>query len=283
MLSLCPSVAYIHEPFNIHHRPGICRSTFVHWFTYVCEENESDYVSGLADCLQFKYQLFDELKALRSPKDVGRMARDVALFTRNRLLKKRPLLKDPIAVFSAEWLARRFNMEVVVLIRHPAAFAGSLKKAQWTHPFDHFLQQPLLMERHLSDYREQIEAYARTEHDYVNQAILLWNLIHHMIIQYRARHPNWIFATHESLSGRPAEEFEALYNRLGLSYSPKVRDAICRTTSVDPQKEIAGDFKRDSQANIWEWKNRLTRDEIRRVKEQTHTISKEFYGEEDWG
>lgn len=39
MLALSPSVGYIHEPFNIRHRHGICKAHFEYWFQYICDEN----------------------------------------------------------------------------------------------------------------------------------------------------------------------------------------------------------------------------------------------------
>ena len=38
------------------------------------------------------------------------------------------LLKDPIACMSSEYLHREFEMDVVIIIRHPAAFVSSLQK-----------------------------------------------------------------------------------------------------------------------------------------------------------
>ena len=214
MIAHASSVSYIHEPFNLHHRPGVCKAHFGYHFPYICTQNESPYVRDLEDCLNFKYHFLEELKTTKSLKDVVRSSLGYIRFTKSHILKRRPLVKDPTAVFSAKWLADRFNMDVVVLIRHPAAFAASLKKLKWSHPFDDFLQQPLLMEHHLYEYRSEIEEYSRTHKDIVDQAILLWNLIHHVILNYKKNEPNWIFIKHEDLSKRPVEEFRNIYNRL---------------------------------------------------------------------
>jgi hypothetical protein len=282
MVALSSSVGYIHEPFNLHHGPGICKAKFEYWFQYICDKNESLYSDDLEDCLHFKYHLAEELNAVRSIKCSLRLLRDYFHFTKCRILMKRPLIKDPIAVFSAEWLAKRFNMDVVVLIRHPAAFAGSLKKAKWTHPFDHFIKQPLLMQHHLDKYRSEIDEYLKTDKDIVDQAILLWNLIHYMICKYREDHPNWIFITHETLSENPIEEFGNLYNRLGLNFSSDIQQKIKSFSFAHPRKEKSNSLKRDSKSNIWRWKTRLAVDEIIKIKENTHEIASKFYTEEDW-
>ncbi len=281
MVALAPPVAYIHEPFNLHRKTGISKAKFKYWFTYICDQNQFPYSDYLEDTLRFKYDFSEELKAVNSVKDSLRLLRDYIRFEKYRLLRKRPLVKDPIAIFSAEWLAKKFNMDVVVLIRHPAAFAGSLKKAKWTHPFDHFIKQPLLMQHHLDKYRLEIEEYSKTEKDIVDQAILLWNLIHQMILKYQANNPSWIFVKHEKLSKHPLKEFANIYNRLGIHFSTDIQQEIKSYSFADPNIE-KDPLKRDSKSNILQWKKRLTVDEIEKIKENTYEIASKFYTEEDW-
>lgn len=281
MLSLSPSVAYINEPFNIHHSPRICKAKFEYWFTYVCEQNESLYANDIEDCIHFKYPLSEAFKSSTSAKDIVKLARDYLLTVKYKTLNKRPLVKDPIALFSAEWLVKKFNMDAVVLIRHPAAFAGSLKSPQWSHPFSHFLDQPLLMEQHLSSYKTEIERFAENDsnNDFVGQAILLWNLIHHMILRYKKNESNWIFVRHEDLSLNPVDEFERLYNKLDLDFTADIGNTIRSFSSPSH----SGGIKRDSKSNIWSWKKRLTSDEIKRIKDGTQEIASMFYTDEEWG
>lgn len=134
-------MGYIQKPFNILCRPGRCTARFPYWFYYVCEENEEQYFHQIEQTLQFHYQVQEEIRAMQGPRGAARMVRDCWRFQFNRLNRRRPLLHDPLALFSAEWLARRFDFDVVVLIRHPAAFVASVKSLHWEHPFDHFLKQ----------------------------------------------------------------------------------------------------------------------------------------------
>lgn len=301
MIAYASSISYIHEPFNLDHRPGICKARFDYQFPYICQENESLYLNDLKDCLKFKYHLLEELKTTKSYKDFARSIRDFLRFTVCRISNQRPLLKDPIAVFSTEWLATKFNMDVVVIIRHPAAFVGSIKKVKWSHPFDHFLKQPLLMEQHLYDYRTKIEEFANNEKDIIDQAILLWNLIHHMIFKFKKNYPNWIFVKHEDLSMNPLEEFKNLYNKLDLDFSADIEkkinvfsfahylnnQQIKRKAKAQLWKErltgnYSGKRKRNSKLNILSWKKRLTKDEVKKIIEETHKIARNFYTENDW-
>jgi hypothetical protein len=278
MLALDPSVGFIMEPFNLNHRPGICRARFDYWFQYLSVVDGESYAKDIEDCLNFRYSLAAEVRAIRAPKDLGRMARDLWKFANNRLHGRRALIKDPIALFSAGWLAERFDMDVVVLIRHPAAFAGSLKAANWPHPFRHLLEQERLLERYLSGFRDEIERQVRNPGDIVDQAILLWNLVHHTILLYQQEHSEWHYLRHEDISLNPVGEFRKLFGKLGLVYSDTVQKEVIAHTS----SEMPDTFKRDSRANISTWRQRLTDTEIRRVKEKTHRLSKEFYSEESW-
>jgi hypothetical protein len=210
------------------------------------------------------------------------MARDYWSFASHRLFRRRPLMKDPFALCSAEWLGRRFEMDVVILTRHPAAFVGSIKSKSWNHPFEHFLEQPQLMERYLAEFHDEIREYARLRYATVDQGILLWNLIHHVILQLRAVHPEWLFKRHEDLSARPIEEFSDVYERLGLEFSRGVRRGIERSTGLEAGTGDVHPLRRHSRSNIWSWRNRLSAAEVERVREGTRDIAEQFYGEEDW-
>ena len=277
-------VGYVWEPFSILHRPGTCAARFEHWFPYICDENEAQVRGPVAEMLAWRYAARAELGALRSPKDAARMARDAARYLRNRRSGAIPLLKDPIAVFSAEWLNETFGTEPVLLVRHPAAFAASVKRLDLRHPFGHFVAQPLLMRDWLQPYAEELEAFARREQDIVDQAILLWNVIHHVLAEYRTRHPEWILLRLEDLSRGPVDEFHAVFDRLSLPYNADVDRLIAATTDASNPVEAgtADSIRRDSRAHIWNWKKRLSTEEIERVHSGTADVAGRFYGPDDW-
>lgn len=285
MIAASPSVVYIDEPFNIKHDVGICGAQFDYWFTYVSDQNEQDYYEHIKKTITFRYNLAGKIKTSKHPGTIVGALRDYLRFVKYHSSGVRPLLKDPIAVFSAEWLASRFDMEFVVLIRHPAAFAGSLKVKNWTHPFSHFLEQRLLMNDHLSQFEAEIKRFAEEPHDIVDQAALLWTLIHHMIKKYQKNHPDWIFVRHEDLSRDPLHGFQTLFSMLGLGFSHHLANVIKAHSSPSNSGYISRrtiSLQRDSLANIWNWKTRLTKAEIERIKAQVGDTAKEFYSDADW-
>ena len=225
-----------------------------------------------------------KLETVKNPKNMIRLLLDYSNFTANRVAKKRPLVKDPLAIFSAEWLARTFEMDVIVLIRHPAAFAGSLKHANWPFPFDHFLNQPFLMRDYLSDYAAVVEAFSTDKKDIVDQAILLWNIIHSTIIKYMNAHTEWHFVRHEDLSVDPLNEFRRIFRVLDLEYTQSIQSDILKSTQANSSTNLNDplSIERDSKANIWGWKDRLTPQEIERVRTGTRLIGSHFYDDEDW-
>jgi hypothetical protein len=119
MLSLAHSVKYISEPFN----PGYGLKIFQTWFVYINQKNEEKYFSEIKRTLNFKGNYRLTLPAFK--------------YWSNVFLPfaKRPLIKDPIACFSSAWLAKNFDLAVVVLFRHPAAFYQSLKRLNWHFDF----------------------------------------------------------------------------------------------------------------------------------------------------
>jgi hypothetical protein len=221
-----------------------------------------------------------------SPKDVMRIVRDYAIFSKNKLMNVRPLIKDPLAVFSAEWFAERFSTKNVVLIRHPAAFVSSIKKQGWKFHFNHLLEQPLLMRDYLFPFEQEITTYAAREQDTIDQASLMWRLIHFVITKYKDKNPSWIYLRHEDVSKDPLLEFKALFKNLDLDFSGEIESFIleyCTSKRSNESPEgVLHYLKRDSRSNILNWKNRLSDDEIFRVRSKVEDISSLFYGEHEW-
>lgn len=286
MLAASSQLAYISEPLNVHHRPGILSAAVKHWYTYICASNEDLYLPGLRETLSFRYHTLAELKSLRSRKDVGRMIRDWSVFTRGRLLNQQPLLKDPFAVFSAPWFAERLNSRIVVTLRHPAAFASSLKRLKWDFDFGDLLAQPLLMKGLLEPFREEMEQILAKPQDIIGQASLLWRIIYHVVARYQGSIPAFIVTRHEDLSIDPQTGFSQLYAQLGLPFTPQVQATIQRSSRADNPRELSNQtihaVHLDSRANLENWKRRLQPDEIDRIRRLTQDLADHFYPDFDW-
>lgn len=284
MLAAAPHVGYIHEPFNIEIKIGKIPKPFKYWFQYICEENSASFDSALDRVIQYKYPLGSNIAKLRTIIDAAIITRDQGNCFLHKLNNDRPLIKDPIAIFSAEWLCKKFNMEVLVMIRHPAAFCSSLIIKNWKFDFHHFLEQPLLMDRYLGKFEEEIREFAGDEKGVIDQAILLWNCIHHTINIYRENNPEWLFARHEDVSLDPIGQFQSIYNAFGLEFTHKARKIILKSSGAhNPVEQKTGnEYVRNSKKNIYNWKNRLSKNEIDLIKMKTSEVSTLFYSADEW-
>jgi hypothetical protein len=281
-----PSVGYIYEPFNPKHRPGVFAAPTPCWFCYVCGENERAYLRSVRETLSFHYGTSREIRSIRSYRDVGRLGRDWVRFRRYRRESAIPLLKDPIALFSAQWLAERFGVRVVVLIRHPAGFVNSLKVRgpSQLKPFGDFLAQPLLMRDHLSPFEGEIRDFAARERSVVQQGILLWNLLYSTVVRFRERHPDWTFLRLEDIARNPVREFRDLFGRLELGFDESVERTIeDYSAPTNPAETLDPSvIKRDSRRAVFTWKDRLTSEEIDRIRHGVQRVAAHFYSDAEW-
>ncbi|RIK32599.1 MAG: hypothetical protein DCC56_01955 [Anaerolineae bacterium] len=281
MLALDPQVAYISEPLNVLHRPGVLRAKTSHWYQYICEENEAEYLASFTELLDYRYHTWSEIKSIRSIKDFLRMGRDFKIFYDALEHGQRTLLKDPFAVFSMSWFLKRFDFKIVVTVRHPAAFASSLKRLGWNFDFNDLLDQPLLMRDHLEPYREQMRSIAAD--DVIGQASLLWTMIYRFVHSTGQLNPDFILVRHEDLSRDPVNGFRDLYASLGLEFTSDVEKKILNSSSSENPAELrrgkTHSVKLDSRANIENWKKRLSEEEIARIHELTHDTLHLFYPE----
>jgi hypothetical protein len=272
-------VAYISEPLNVLHRPGVLRAKVPYWYQYICDENEAEYLAPFEELLDYRYHTWGEIKSIRSLKDFLRMGRDFKIFYDALEHGQRALLKDPFAVFSIPWFVRRFNFKVVVTVRHPAAFASSLKRLGWNFDFNDLLDQLLLMRDHLETYRERMLSIKHD--DVIGQASLLWTMIYRFVHSTIKLNPHLIIVRHEDLSRDPVNGFRDLYAALGLDFTSQTEEKILGSSSSENPTELRRDkthsVKLDSRANIENWKKRLTEEEISLIHEITHDTIRLFY------
>jgi hypothetical protein len=284
MLSASKEAAYISEPLNVLHRPGVMRAPVEHWYTYICADNEDKYLPALTETLSYRYHFRAEIGSLRSVKDFLRMIRDWGNFQVGHTRVQRPLLKDPFAVFSAPWFAERLGCQVVLMVRHPAAVASSLKRLNWSFDFGDLTSQPHLMRDWLETYRSQMETI--TGEDLIAQSCLLWSMIYHVVGDYRDHIPDLHVVRHEDLSLDPVEGYRTLYASLGLKFTSTAQKSIVKSSSSQnpPETSISSVHatKIDSRSSLSNWKRRLTSDEIARIRMLTNDVASLYYLEEDW-
>ncbi|HNK63150.1 MAG TPA: sulfotransferase [Anaerolineales bacterium] len=284
MLAADNDTAYISEPLNVLHRPGVFRALVKHWYTYITTENEAEFLPAFHELLDFQYHTWLEIRSLRSFRDFMRMGRDFHTFFTGSLHGQRALIKDPFAVFSTPWFEQALKCKVVITARHPGGFVGSLKRLGWHFDFKNFLDQPLFMRDHLEGDRASMESLPAD--DIVGQAALLWKIIYRFVHGTRSGFPQFHIVRHEDLSLDPIEGYRSLYTSLGLDFTERVKEIIQNSSSSENPVKLAKNkthsVKLDSRANLDNWKKILTPEEITRIRKMTEGVSEFFYSDEEW-
>lgn len=284
MLTAGGSVGYINEPFNLATSPGSFRIPVDHWYAYVSAENEANILPPLQRALEFDYPLLRELGRCRNWTDLLHTLRSWRGFARSR--RRRPLVKEPHAVFSIPWFAERLASEVVVTVRHPAAVVSSWKRLEWSFDFANLLEQPTLMRDWLEPFRVEMEAALRPGKDLVDRVALLWRVIYTVIDRQRKICPRIHVVCQEDLSNDPIGEYARLYATLGLSFTSDAAEAVRASSSRDNPKETRVEHPHetriDSRANLENWKRRLSSDEISRIRRLTEETAGVYYSSLEW-
>jgi hypothetical protein len=283
---LCASgrAGYIDEPFNLATSPGTFRVPVGHWYPYVTEESERQFLPELSRALEFRYPLTRELARCRNRTDLLHTLKMWRGFIRSR--GRRPLVKEPHAVFSAEWFAQRLESDVVVTVRHPAAVVSSWKRLGWSFDFTHLLRQRALVQDRLRPFKAEMEAALAPSNDLVDRVALLWRVIYHAVAELKDRFPEFNVVRHEDLSRNPQEEYAKLYEALGLPLTSEAQEAIARSSSSDNPKETRVDnpyeTRIDSRANLESWRGRLSAEEVSRVRRVTAETAAIYYAADEW-
>jgi hypothetical protein len=272
MLAASREAVYLHEPLNPVCAPVLLRKEVGRQYLYLTEANEGGYGDAFERLLAFP------LDSRRTEQSRAQRLRRAARLVHARATGARALLKDPFAIFSVPWFARRLGAEIVVVVRHPLAIAGSTNRLHWGFDTSWLLDQPLLMRDRLEPFRAELESQPDT---LAGQTALLWRIVYSVASDDARSLPQVRLVRHEDLSRQPVQEFAELYGSLGLSFNRRVRKAIERTTSAQNPTEtdmsVPGSIMVDSKANIESWRGRLTAREIEIVRGGTDELAQDLY------
>lgn len=290
ILSLPLQVDYIHEPFNIRcGMPGMTKR-----WRYIRPAINTPEMQNIHSAAS---QIFSYNFSLRnSPfhnEPIHRRVVKQLVGTRGpyylRLAKMNPfhqhaVIKDPTGTLLTEYLYIHFDVKPVVVIRHPASFVASLRRANWWPDPSKIFDQPALLEDYFSG---QLPAWYNPNLDDIELAAAHWRLLTQVILNQSKKYSDWNLVTLEALSDNPVDEFRTLYQKLKLPWSSTIERKIINTTQVKGKAEVKNnliqDFKRDS-SKIFELRLKsLTPEERRKIFDITKDVALEFYPEESFG
>jgi hypothetical protein len=292
MLEASGRLVYVNEPLNPRHppgrSPGVLRADVDHAFQYISEENERVWLPAFRDTVRLRFHPLAEVRRNHRPYDLLRAVKYAAGFGLGRLRRRRALLDDPYAVFAAPWLHRRLGCRVVVTVRDPVATVSSFRRLGWRPRLGELLAQPALVRDRLGRFVPELEAATAGDGDGVGQASLLWRVIYATVAGYRRELPGLEVVRHEDLSADPVPAFAGLYGRLGLPFGAGAERAILAATSAGadrrahPWSVSAGGLSKtaarrlDSRANLQVWRERLSGEEVARIRAATADVAADF-------
>lgn len=195
----------------------------------------------------------------------------------------RPLLKDPVAALSAEFLATHYNVNVVVTIRHPVAVVNSINRVGWRYDgYGHFLDTQLINDW-LYPFKSDLQ---REPADIIEESAIYWKCINFVLNEYIKRNSNWIVKRHEDISLDPIKHFDDIYTRLGLPFTDTVKARIKKLRLHiilnNAPSNVTHHLQRDSRALAHSWKQTVGEDEIKRIRELTESVASQLYNDDEW-
>ena len=131
----------------------------------------------------------------------------------------RLLVKSVHAAMSVEWLAATFDLEVLVLLRHPAAVLASWQSLGLPEHFARLERVPEVRQR-CEEWGVPLPGPDELEHTVWLLGVLLTSL------EQAARHSGFVLRTHEQMCLSPAGEFRSLYRELGLEWTERADEAV---------------------------------------------------------
>ena len=193
----------------------------------------------------------------------------------------RVVVKEVATFPSVEWVARRWNPEVLLVVRHPCACALSVENADLARTersrLAHLLEDDHRKERHLEPYREHLLS-ARTPME-VSSAI--WSIKSLIVAKAHARHDDWQLVRYEDLCDDPVGGFRSLYGRLGLDWTKEVEAWVKKTTGESTSGVYSTSRVTALQRDAW--RRAMTPQQIGEVRRIVGGFDLPYYSSEaDW-
>ena len=267
VLGAAPEVFYIYEPFNDdapHHLPVPER------FIDLSLNAPADLLHDLDEIMRLRafgtrasglLRWGLERSMRRAPNRAARHA--AACLSRRRqqfFSATRVCLKDPLAFYSAEWLAEHYDAEVVVLVRHPAGVVSSYLGLDWLPEHEAILARP--PPPGMPDLADDIERYRAGGMSRLEALVLQWRVFTAHTLDMQARRPDWTFILHEALCDDPVGEFSRLFGALSIPFTDHTRAVIEEGSgegnAVDGTKHVQHSHKRASRDLASAWRKRLS-------------------------
>lgn len=243
------------------------------WFPYARSEGNGGAKGPLVDSIfnrtyRYRHYIHGSLPKQALKAVLGSKASREAAFYKYIGHYFRPLLiKDPLASFLAERMARRHKTDVLICLRHPMSFFGSAKVGGHNFDFNNFLSQPDL----LADFLAEEEPHLRnTALNYAERYGLLWRCINKVLFTFYDRHQSderWHIHKHEDMCTTPVETFGAAYTAFGLTLPEELKPRLTQRARAE---------------FVYAWQSVVDQQEMDDVARFARPLADRFYAEKSW-
>lgn len=292
MLALPSHVLYVDEPFNeLTGIEGINKTFPIPLHDEGLpgtDEIYTDIVEGLLHGdAHFKPSVLrpatrNPLRQLARELWVSRENLDYRIQSKNPL-KQRYLIKDPMAFSLSEYLHRRFEMETVIIMRHPLSTIASYKRLNWHYDIGEVVAWVRTM---CTDLEQALQAIESNTYSEVEQWALLWMAVYGALERFIERNPEMVLVTHEELSLSPHVTLKNLYDKLELPFTARIEQKITEFTNASNPTNPTGNqvhvLHRNSAENINRWKKILTDEEMKAIRAITGPFVSRYYPDSSW-
>jgi len=194
------------------------------------------------------------------------------------------LLKDPNAAFLSDYFHEKHNVYVLVLVRHPMAFANSQKRMGWRFDFNDFLFQKELIKDYLSEEKDLMSLKL----NYDEECGFLWHCIYKVLHDYNEKHRDskrWMVIRHEDICLEPDRAFKDICDFVGITMGKRMKAFIKQTTNdsvIQPGNNQYIHLYRDARKLAYNWKHSAIQQQVESIKAYAGKTASNYYSDSTW-
>jgi hypothetical protein len=176
----------------------------------------------------------------------------------------RVLVKEVATFPSVEWVAQRWNPEVVLVVRHPCGCALSVETAEMGRTERARLQHLLAHDERQQNHLEPFRAHLASVRTPLEVSAAIWSIKTLIVAKAYARHPEWRLVRYEELCDDPLGGFRGLFRSLALDWTSEVEAWTNKTT----REASAGAFSTSRVTALQRdaWRQAMTARQIAEVR-----------------
>ena len=257
------------------------------WYLYIDKYNENIYKNFVASIVENNYNYFSSIPKVKTLRQFIGVTKNKIISSQRKLFNKNAskIFVEPIGLLSSPWFVRNYCSKCIVMVRHPAAVISSMKRLNWYFDFSSISSQKTLINKYFHKFADEILKPPDSK-DIIKQGVLLWKMLHSVIATYAKNYPKWIFVKYEDLANNPIDGYNHLFNLLNFKFNDKIQNRINKLSSNTNPLELPigkrDNNKRNSKVAMYNWKIRLTQEEIIVIRKGVSSISENWYSAKDW-